>query len=155
MYFSSSPIYTDVLQNTNNILGVEYLKALKRTKSKITPITIKRNYNEYNSQDVKNGVASATAIRTMISNKKNIHTVVPYETYEVIERIKSEGKIVESIKIFEKEIIYNLRKMTMTEIANLPDVNEGLENKIKQAANSCNNLEELINKIKSKRYTRN
>ena len=105
MYFSSSPIYTDVLQNTNNILGVEYLKALKRTKSKITPITIKRNYNEYNSQDVKNGVASATAIRTMISNKKNIHTVVPYETYEVIERIKSEGKIVESIKIFEKEII--------------------------------------------------
>ncbi len=155
MYFSSSPIYTDVLQNPNNILGVEYLKALKRTKSKITPITIKRNYNEYNSQDVKNGVASATAIRTMISNKKNIHTVVPYETYEVIERIKSEGKIVESIKIFEKEIIYNLRKMTMTEIANLPDVNEGLENKIKQAANSCNNLEELINKIKSKRYTRN
>ena len=155
MYFSSSPIYIDVLQNPNNILGVEYLKALKRTKSKITPITIKRNYNEYNSQDVKNGVASATAIRTMISNKKNIHTVVPYETYEVIERIKSEGKIVESIKIFEKEIIYNLRKMTMTEIANLPDVNEGLENKIKQAANSCNNLEELINKIKSKRYTRN
>lgn len=155
MYFSSSPIYTDVLQNPNNILGVEYLKALKRTKSKITPITIKRNYNEYNSQDVKNGVASATAIRAMISNKKNIHTVVPYETYEVIERIKSEGKIVESIKIFEKEIIYNLRKMTMTEIANLPDVNEGLENKIKQAANSCNNLEELINKIKSKRYTRN
>ena len=155
MYFSSSPIYTDVLQNPNNILGVEYLKALKRTKSKITPITIKRNYNEYNSQDVKNGVASATAIRTMISNKKNIHTVVPYETYEVIERIKSEGKIVESIKIFEKEIIYNLRKMTMTEIANLPDVNEGLENKIKQAANSCNNLEELINKIQSKRYTRN
>ena len=135
MYFSSSPIYTDVLQNPNNILGVEYLKALKRTKSKITPITIKRNYNEYNSQDVKNGVASATAIRTMISNKKNIHTVVPYETYEVIERIKSEGKIVESIKIFEKEIIYNLRKMTMTEIANLPDVNEGLENKIKQDAN--------------------
>ena len=126
MYFSSSPIYTDVLQNPNNILGVEYLKALKRTKSKITPITIKRNYNEYNSQDVKNGVASATAIRTMISNKKNIHTVVPYETYEVIERIKSEGKIVESIKIFEKEIIYNLRKMTMTEIANLPHVNEGL-----------------------------
>ena len=155
MYFSSSPIYIDVLQNPNNILGVEYLKALKRTKSKITPITIKRNYNEYNSQDVKNGVASATAIRTMINNKKNIHTVVPYETYEVIERIKSEGKIVESIKIFEKEIIYNLRKMTMTEIANLPDVNEGLENKIKQAANSCNNLEELINKIKSKRYTRN
>ena len=81
MYFGTSPIYTEALQNPNNILGIEYLKALKRSKSNITPITIKRNYNSYNSNDVKNGVASATAIRTMIMQKKNIHTVVPYETY--------------------------------------------------------------------------
>lgn len=153
MFFGSSPIYTEVLQNPNNILGVEYLKALKRTKSNITPITIKRNYNNYNSQDVKNGIASATAIRTMISNSKNIHTVVPYETYEVIERLSNEGKIVTSLKVFEKEIIYNLRRMTITEIANLPDVTEGLENKIKQAALATNTLETLIEKIKSKRFT--
>ena len=43
--------------------------------------------------------------------------------------------------------------MTITEIANLADVTEGLENKIKQASNMTNNLEELIQKIKSKRYT--
>lgn len=153
MYFGSSPIYTEALQNPNNILGVEYLKALKRSKSNITPITIKRNYNNYNSKDVKNGIASATAIRTMILQGKNIHTVVPYETYDVIERLSNEGKIVASIKKFEKEIIYNLRKMTITEIANLPDVTEGLENKIKQAALSTNNLETLIEKIKSKRFT--
>lgn len=153
MYFGTSPIYTEALQNPNNILGIEYLKALKRSKSNITPITIKRNYNNYNSNDVKNGVASATAIRTMIMQKKNIHTVVPYETYEIIERLSKEGKIVPSLKVFEKEIIYNLRKMTITEIANLADVTEGLENKIKQASNMTNNLEELIQKIKSKRYT--
>ena len=153
MYFGTSPIYTEALQNPNNILGIEYLKALKRSKSNITPITIKRNYNSYNSNDVKNGVASATAIRTMIMQKKNIHTVVPYETYEIIERLTEEGKIVSSLKVFEKEIIYNLRKMTITEIANLADVTEGLENKIKQASNMTNNLEELIQKIKSKRYT--
>ena len=153
MYFGTSPIYTEALQNPNNILGIEYLKALKRSKSNITPITIKRNYNSYNSNDVKNGVASATAIRTMIMQKKNIHTVVPYETYEIIERLTEEGKIVSSLKVFEKEIIYNLRKMTITEIANLADVTEGLENKIKQASNMTNDLDELIQKIKSKRYT--
>ena len=153
MYFGTSPIYTEALQNPNNILGIEYLKALKRSKSNITPITIKRNYNSYNSNDVKNGVASATAIRTMIMQKKNIHTVVPYETYEIIERLTEEGKIVSSLKVFEKEIIYNLRKMTITEIANLADVTEGLENKIKQASNITNDLDELIQKIKSKRYT--
>ena len=153
MYFGTSPIYTEALQNPNNILGIEYLKALKRSKSNITPITIKRNYNNYNSNDVKSGVASATAIRTMIMQEKNIHTVVPYETYEIIERLSKEGNIVPSLKVFEKEIIYNLRKMTITEIANLADVSEGLENKIKQASNMTNNLEELIQKIKSKRYT--
>ena len=153
MYFGTSPIYTEALQNPNNILGIEYLKALKRSKSNITPITIKRNYNNYNSNDVKSGVASATAIRTMIMQKKNIHTVVPYETYEIVERLTEEEKIVPSLKVFEKEIIYNLRKMTITEIANLADVTEGLENKIKQASNMTNNLEELIQKIKSKRYT--
>ena len=153
MYFGTSPIYTEALQNPNNILGIEYLKALKKSKSNITPITIKRNYNNYNSNDVKSGVASATAIRTMIMQEKNIHTVVPYETYEIIERLSKEGNIVPSLKVFEKEIIYNLRKMTITEIANLADVSEGLENKIKQASNMTNNLEELIQKIKSKRYT--
>ena len=44
--------------------------------------------------------------------------------------------------------------MTVKEILNLPDVSEGLENRIKDACYSCNNLEELIDKIKSKRYTR-
>ena len=153
LYFGNSPKYTDVLQNPNNILGVEYLKALKKYKSPIKALTIKRNYSDYNSNTVKKGIASATAIRTMISNGKNIHSVVPFESYEIIEKLIENGEYVPSIKTFEKEIIYILRKMTITEIAALPDVTEGLENRIKTAANSANTLEELINKIKTKRFT--
>jgi predicted nucleotidyltransferase len=153
MYFGSSQKYTDVLQNPNNILGIEYLKALKKHKSKIEPITFKRKYNDYNSADVKSGIASATAIRTMLQNNKNIHYVVPYETYELIEEKQKAGEIVTDLSVFSKEIIYTLRKMSLKEIAALPDVSEGLENKIKIAANTCNNLNDLIAKIKSKRYT--
>lgn len=153
LYFGNSPKYTDALQNPNNILGVEYLKALKKYKSPIKALTIKRNYSDYNSNTVKKGIASATAIRTMISNGKNIHSVVPFESYEIIEKLIENGEYVPSIKAFEKEIIYILRKMTITEIASLPDVTEGLENRIKTAANSSNTLEELINKIKTKRFT--
>ena len=54
---------------------------------------------------------------------------------------------------FQKEIIYILRKMTVEEIKKLPDVSEGLENAIKNAANSCNNVIDLVNMVKSKRYT--
>ena len=153
MYFGNSPIYTEALQNPNNILGVEYIKALKKSKSTITPITIKRNYSDYNSKSIKNGIASSTAIRYMIEKGKNIHSVVPFETYEILEKLMQNGQIVPNLKIFEKQIIYILRKMTLNEIANLPDVTEGLENKIKTAANSCNDLDTLISKIKSKRFT--
>ena len=153
MYFGSSQKYTEILENPNNILGIEYLKALKKYKSPIRPITLKRKYSDYNSADVKSGIASATAIRTMIQKNKNIHYVVPFETYELLEEKKECGQIIPSLSVFSKEIIYTLRKMTLSEIASLPDVSEGLENKIKVAANTSNTLEDLISKIKSKRYT--
>ena len=89
----------------------------------------------------------------MVQNKKNVHYVVPYETYELLDKEINDGKIISSLSCFEKEIIYTLRRMTLSEIANLPDVSEGLENKIKMAANTCNKLDDLIKNIKSKRYT--
>lgn len=152
-FFGSSKKYSSIVSNPNNILGVEYLKSLKKHKSHIRPLTVKRDYADYNSTQEKNGIASATAIRTMIQNKKNIHKVVPYETYELLEECIKNNKFIPSISVFEKEIIYTLRKMTLSEIAELPDVSEGLENKIKAAANNCNTLDELIANIKSKRYT--
>lgn len=153
MYFGNSPIYMEALQNPNNILGVEYLKAIKRTNSSITPITIKRENSQHNTSRIKNGITSSTGIREMLKEGKNIHQVVPFETYEMIEKIQKKGNIISSINIFENEIIYILRKMPLKDIANLPDVSEGLENKIKQAVNSCNDLNTLINKIKSKNIT--
>ena len=152
-FFGSSQKYSSIVSNPNNILGVEYLKALKKHRSHIRPLTIKRDYADYNSTQEKNGIASATAIRTMIKNKKNVHKVIPCESYELLEKCINEGKIIPSLAVFEKEIIYTLRKMSLSEIAELPDVAEGLENKIKAAANNFNTLEELIANIKSKRYT--
>lgn len=152
-YFRGSQKYNDILSNPNNILGVEYLKSLKRHRSHICPITIKRDYADYNSTTEKNGIASATAIRTMIKSNKNVHRVVPYETYELLEECINNGKVIPDLSVFEKEIIYTLRKMTLSEIAELPDVSEGLENKIKFAANNFNRLSDLIENIKSKRYT--
>ena len=45
-YFGTSPIYTEILQNPNNILGVEYLKAIKRRRSHIKAFTVKRDYSD-------------------------------------------------------------------------------------------------------------
>ena len=153
MYFGSSKKFTDILENPNNVLGIEYLKAIKKLKSPIIPLTMKRDYSDYNSKKIKNGIASSTAIRTMSEHNKNIHYVVPYETYELMEEQINLGHIVPNLAVFEKQIIYNLRKMSVQEIANLPDVTEGLEYRIKEAANISNSLEALISHIKTKRYT--
>ena len=58
------------------------------------------------------------------------------------------------ISCFDKEIIYTLRKMSVEEIANLPDVSEGLQFLIKNAANSCNSVVELLSMVDTKRYTK-
>lgn len=152
-FLGNSTKHKQALNNPNNILGIEYLKALKKYKSSITPITIKREYSDHNSTSIKKGIASSTAIRMLLQKKKNIHTLVPFETYELLENRIEEGKIIPSLAVFEKEIIYVLRRMSLPEIANLPDVSEGLENKIKLAANNCNSLETLMDNIKSKNIT--
>src|SRR5699024_7725591 len=99
--------------------------------------------------------ASATAIRKMLMTKElnDIRKVMPRSSYLLLgEELKDEHYVID-ISRFEREILYTLRKMTVQEIANLPDVSEGLENSIKNAADSCNTLDELINIVKTKRFT--
>ena len=149
--------YKNILSSPNNILGIEYLKALKKYKSSITPVCIKRYIADYNSSDISinTSIASATAIRELIKNKNfnTIKTVIPEKSYSILADCINSGCIIPDLNCFEKEIIYVLRKMSIKEIANLPDVSEGLEFLIKKAVNSCNTLTELLNTIKSKRYT--
>jgi len=142
-----------VLSGSNNILALEYLKQIMKTGNKITPITIKRIGTEYNSLSTSNNIASATAIRDMLLQKKSVKKLIPKSAYDILKQELGNGRFVLDISQFEKQIIYKLRCMTIEQIADLPDVSEGLEYKIKEAANACNTLESLIFMIKSKRYT--
>ena len=155
MYLNNIQESSNILSYPNNILGIEYLKALKKIKSSIIPVTIKRYEAGYHDTTYSGNIASGTAIRNIIKNNdwNILKKVVPENTfYTLLENVKI-GHIVPDLSVFEKQIIYNLRKMSIQEIAELPDVNEGLENAIKNAADSCNSIVEFLNIIKSKRYT--
>ena len=145
----------NVLSSPNNILGIEYLKALKKYKSNIMPISIARYESAYNDSSYSGNIASATNIHNIIKNNgfNIIRRLLPSSSYSILIKNIKQGHIIPDISVFEKQIIYNLRKMETSEIAMLPDVTEGLEFAIKKAANSCNNLNDLLNIIKSKRYT--
>ena len=154
-YLNDDVRYKNILNNPNNILGVEYLKALKQAKSKIVPVPIKREKVYYNDNCIVDDFASATAIRGMLMNKEfeDLRKVVPLYCYEMLSKEYEVGNMVFDLHRFEKEIFYTLRKMKLSEIAELPDVNEGLENTIKSASNFCNNINDFINMVKTKRYT--
>lgn len=153
MYLNDIRKYANVLSNPNNILGIEYLKALRNLKSNLTPMTIKRKDSDYNSTAIKDGFASSTAIRKIITKPSSLSKVVPEETFSIIDNKIKHGQIVNGLSTFEKEILYKLRIMPVEWIADLPDVSEGLKHAIKNAANSCNNVADLVSLVKSKRYT--
>ena len=155
MYLNDIKRYANVLKGSNNILAIEYLKALKKQKSNLVPIGVKREKVYYNSTKIIDEYASATGIRNLLLHNQleEVRKVVPAKTYSLLLNNIRQGTYVLDITAYNNEIIYKLRSMTVKEIANLPDVNEGLEYLIKDTSNKTNNLIELINKIKSKRYT--
>ena len=155
VYLNDIKKYANVLSGSNNILAIEYIKALRKTKSTIIPMGIRRQKVFYNSEHIVDEFASATAIRKMLQTRQfsDIRKVMPKSAYMILGEELKKGHYVLDLSKFEKEIIYTLRKMTVEQIKNLPDVTEGLEKTIKNAADSCNTLEELINIIKSKRFT--
>ena len=155
MYLNNIQKYSNIMNQPNNILAIEYLKALKKLKSHIIPLSVKREKVYYNSQCIIDEYASSTAIRELLKREifEEIRPVMPDTSYMLLREQFDNGNYVESLTIFGKEIIFKLRTMSTQEIANLPDVTEGLEFALKNAANSCNNLIELIDMVKSKRYT--
>ena len=129
------------IDKPNDLLGLSYIKEIIKNKYNITPITIKRT-NDYHSKEL-NG--SASSIREAIKNNIDVSSYISKEELDMI-NINYQEKYFSLLKykiISEEDLsIYNL-------------VDEGLDNKIKENILKSKNLDELINNIKSKRYTYN
>lgn len=131
----------DVLASPNNTLGVEYVKELM--KADIPFGTVIRKAVEHDSFSAKDEFASASLIREMIFKGEDVSTFVPSGDYSNPA----------SINLGERAIIYKLKSMNLENFEALPDVTEGLHNRIFSAVQKCSTVEELLNEIKTKRYT--
>ena len=147
--------YETIMQGSNNILAIEYLKQMQKQKANFVPIGIKRNKVSYNSTKIIEDYASSSAIRKFIYNNEllQIKSVMPKSAYEILINNIKNGTYNIDLNNYSKIIIYKLRTMSLKQISNLPDVNEGIENLIKSSADKTNNISELIKLVKSKRYT--
>lgn len=144
-----------ILNSSNNILGLEYIKSILKLNSNITPYTITRIQSEYNSEKIDSNICSATAIRKQLKDLGNINSissVVPYNTFETLkDKINNNFYPMFDDNYFD--ILSSIIVRDMNILNTYFDVNEGIENKIYQSIFTSNTLTDLRESIKSKRYT--
>ena len=135
-----------VLSSPNNILAVEYCKAILATGSQMQPMVIRREGDYHDdTPDIEN--PSATAIRNLMQQNKDWTQFVPNpECFE--------NSQLHSLSTGEQAILYRLKTMTDAEFEELPYGSEGLWRKLMHNARKFCTLEEIITATKSKRYTR-
>lgn len=141
------------LANPNNILAIAYLRSLQMIRSQMEPVLIKRKGN-YHSPNIEEGFMSASAIRHNLAENSSIwQEHVPSTTKEILEEQIALGKGPVYPHIFSESILAIIRRSSLNELKNIIEMEEGLENRVSRVAQNATTLNELIAKLKTKRYT--
>lgn len=144
----------EILKTPNNILAVEYCKAILRLNSSMEPFCVNRTGVGHDSENLSEAFASASAIRKMLSSDfKKSADFMPKKAFELLKKANDEGRVLKNLKKLDLPLISMLRRADANEISLVPDVSEGLEYKIKEAAKTGTSFGEIADLIKSKRYT--
>lgn len=143
-----------LLEQPNDLLGVSYLAALRRAKANVNVIAIPRKGPCHNASAPSGGLSSASAIRSMLcSGRQNAAlAAVPFSCRSTLERALTVGKGPADLHNNERAVLTRLRLMTPEDFLRLPDVSEGLENRLYRAAQSARSLDGFYDLARSKRY---
>ena len=146
--------FFDVLEGANNTLAIEYLTALDKLNSYIIPMTVRRIGAAHDSVIRSENIASASEIRRMmLSGDKDWEMFVPQPVVDIYNR-ECENKLAPCpISKLEFSIICCMRQLSAEDIALAPDISEGIEYRIHEAALKASSLEELYQLAKTKRYS--
>lgn len=141
-------ISSDLVAQPNNILAVEYCKAIVKQNSSMEPLPILRGGSYHDLlPDPEN--PSATALRQLLQTGGAWRSYVPQEA-----AVCFENATLHTIEAGQRAILYRLRSMSDKEFECLPYGSEGLWRKLMHAARSQATLEDILTAVKSKRYTR-
>ncbi len=151
-----SHISSEILSRPNHILGLEYLKALDHYNSTIQPFTIQRKGVQHDDPSLKGEYASASAIRKAIFSENTSEAFLHLleNTRDLLTKEISLGTAPASMEHLTAALHYKLRTTSAEDLQEIFEVTEGLENRILRAVENGYFAEDLIDFIKSKRYTR-
>ena len=141
-------INPSLLENPNDILAVEYCKAILAYKSSMKPLPIRREGN-YHSNFPDDENPSATSVRQLILQGNTWESYIPTSSRKTFRNAP-----IHTLAAGERAILARLRTMSNDDFAALPYGSEGLWRKLMHASRSCATLEDILTATKSKRYTR-
>ena len=144
---------SSLLQKPNCILGIEYLKAIRRQNAALTPIAIPREGAGHDRAAENQEYRSAGELRHLLRTGGKLAGLVPENVCVTLEQLLSSGHCPASLSWLERSILCKLRTMKPEDFSALPDLSEGLENRLHTAAREARSLEELYSLVKSKRYS--
>ena len=134
-----------LISSPNNVLGLEYVKALQWLKSDINVFPMHRE-GDHNDKKLKRGITSATSIREILKTGKLLKVkgnVPPYVFKELVPYPTA----------FDKMIMTAIVKASSKDLEKISDCTEGLENRIKALAKDSRSVDVLVDKVTTKRYT--
>ncbi|MEG2457734.1 MAG: nucleotidyltransferase, partial [Bacilli bacterium] len=134
------------ISSPNDLLGVSYIKEVKKYNKNINIISIKRT-NDYHDLKLNSSIVSASNIREKLNNNKNIKKYLPLSSY----------KLIKDTHLSYDKYFYLLKYKILTskDLSIYLDVIEGLDNKLHKEINIKEDVNTLITSLKSKRYTYN
>lgn len=151
--FKINPSFAEFIKKPNNILAVEYLKALFKLNSKIKPVAISRAGVGHDERKISGSISSASNIRKLIFENANIENLLPDKSHEILKREISLGHAPNCKENASNAILATLKRLSPEDFKKYPDVSEGLENRLFDAISKSSDIEEAITNIKTKRYT--
>ena len=140
-----------LLERPNNVLGVEYLKALFAMRSGMTPMTTARAESQHDMEST-GPMRSASQLRSMMEAGEDISGYVPAAARSMPREQSDTGRGPVTMAKLEEAILSRLRMLTAEDFAALPDATEGLENRLYRAVRSEESVDAVLSAVKTKRY---
>lgn len=135
------------LSHPNNILAVEYLKALFELRLRMEPVTIRRQGAGHDQEG-----GSASDLRARLLQGKSIHDLTPKACRPVFDREMKRGRGPVFMRDLEEAVISRLRMLDNDSYDRLPDAGEGLGRRLCAAAHEEPTLDGVLSAAKTKRY---
>ncbi len=154
-YLDSSVTIADIINSPNNLLGIEYLKAIIRRGSPIKAVTVKRIGSGYHEEELGKEYPSATAIRNAVLEGKDFPSLeqhVPENTLGILSNTTETTKPVQT-EDFSQILLYRLLSQSCGQYDQYLDVTPDLSDKIKNAVFQFGSFESFCDLLKSKDLT--